>query len=90
MGIPGIKYLDEGSRQPGVASMTQAQLDARISTLKKDIDSGLGNQDRMKQILSSLEQERASHPKLTHNFVVFPGEEQNIKILERNAEKTTK
>ena len=89
-GIPGIKYLDEGSRQPGVASMTQAQLDARISTLKKDIGSGLGNQDRMKQILSSLEQERASHPKLTHNFVVFPGEEQNIKILERNAEKTTK
>jgi hypothetical protein len=89
-GIPGIKYLDEGSRRPGVTSMTQAQLDARISTLKKDIDSGLGNQDRMKQILSSLEQERASHPKLTHNFVVFPGEEQNIKILERNAEKTTK
>jgi hypothetical protein len=89
-GIPGIKYLDEGSRRPGVTSMTQAQLDARISTLKKDIDSGLGNQDRMKQILSSLEQERASHPKLTSNFVVFPGEEQNIKILERNAEKTTK
>ena len=89
-GIPGIKYLDEGSRRPGVTSMTQAQLDARISTLKKDIDSGLGNQDRMKQILSSLEQERASHPKLTNNFVVFPGEEQNIKILERNAEKTTK
>ena len=26
----------------------------------------------------------------TSNFVVFPGQEQNIKILERNAEKTTK
>jgi len=89
-GIAGIKYLDEGSRKPGVTSMTQAQLDTRIDILKKDIDSGLGNQDRMKQILSALEAERASHPKLTHNFVVFPGEEQNIKILERNAEKTTK
>jgi hypothetical protein len=90
MGIPGIKYLDEGSRRPGVTSMTQAQLDTRIDILKKDIDSGLGNQDRMKQILSALEAERASHSNLTRNFVVFPGEEQNIKILERNAEKTTK
>lgn len=85
-GIPGIKYLDEGSRQPGVASMTQAQLDTRINILKKDIDSGLGNQDRMKQILSSLEAERASHPKLTRNFVTFPGEEQSMTILERNGQ----
>jgi hypothetical protein len=87
MGIPGIKYLDEGSRRPGVTSMTQAQLDTRIDILKKDIDSGLGNQDRMKQILSALEAERASHSNLTRNFVVFPGEEQNLKILERNSEK---
>ena len=83
-GIPGIKYLDEGSRQPGVASMTQAQLDTRINILKKDIDSGFGDQDRMKQILSALEAERASHPKLTRNFVTFPGEEQSMTILERN------
>lgn len=90
MGIPGIKYFDELSRRPGVASMTQAQIDARISSLKKDIGSGLGNQERMKQQLASLEQERASHPKLTRNFVVFPGEEKNMTILERNAEKITK
>ena len=84
MGIPGIKYLDELSRRPGVASMTQAQIDARISSLKKDIGSGLGNQKRMKEQLASLEKERASHPKLTRNFVVFPGEEKNMTILERN------
>jgi hypothetical protein len=90
MGIPGIKYLDELSRRPGVASMTQAQIDARISSLKKDISSGLGNQERMKQQLASLEQERASHPKLTRNFVVFPGEEKNMTILERNAKKSAK
>lgn len=89
-GVAGIKYFDELSRRPGVASMTQAQIDARISSLKKDIGSGLGNQERMKQQLASLEQERASHPKLTHNFVVFPGEEKNMTILERNAEKSAK
>jgi hypothetical protein len=85
-GIPGVKYLDQGSRQPGVSSMTQAQLDTRIDILKKDIDSGLGNQDRMKQILSALEAERASHSKLSRNFVVFPGEEKNMTILERNGQ----
>jgi hypothetical protein len=83
-GISGIKYLDEGSRRPGVTSMTQAQLDTRIDILKKDIDSGLGNQDRMKEILSALEQERASHSNLTRNFVVFPNEEKSMTILERN------
>jgi hypothetical protein len=44
-GIPGIKYLDEGSRTKGEG---------------------------------------------TRNFVVFPGEEKNMIILERNAEKITK
>lgn len=83
-GITGIKYLDQSSRQPGTASMTQAQLDTRIDILKKDIASGLGNQDRMKQILSSMEAERDLHTNLTRNFVVFPGEEQNMTILERN------
>jgi hypothetical protein len=87
IGIPGIKYLDEKSRNPGITSMTQAQLDTRIDILKKDIDSGLGNQDRMKQILSALEAERASHQNLTRNFVTFPGEEQNLRILERNNQR---
>jgi len=86
LGIPGIKYLDQNSRQPGIASMTQAQLDTRINILKKDIDSGLGDQERMKQILSSMEQERALHTNLTRNFVVFPGEEKSMRILERNGE----
>jgi len=84
-GIPGVKYFDELSRRPGASSMTQAQLDTRIDILKKDIDSGLGNQDRMKEILSALEQERAYHSNLTRNFVVFPGEEKSMTILERNS-----
>lgn len=84
MGIPGIKYLDQGSRKPGVSSMTQAQMDARINSLKKDISSGLGDQEKMKQNLLSYEAERASHSNLSRNFVTFPGEEKNLRILERN------
>ena len=86
MGISGVKYLDEGSRRPGVSSMMQSQLDTRIDILKKDIDSGLGNQDRMKQILSALEKERAAHTNITRNFVVFPGNEHMLKIESRNGQ----
>jgi hypothetical protein len=84
IGVPGIRYLDQMSRQPGVASLTQSQIDARINSLKSDIASGLGDQKRMKEILSSLEAERASHPKLTSNFVVFPGNENLLTIKEIN------
>jgi hypothetical protein len=72
------------SRRPGVSSMTQSQIDARIDSLKADIASGLGNQKRMKEILYSLEAERASHPELTSNFVVFPGNENLLTIKEIN------
>jgi hypothetical protein len=84
IGVPGIRYLDQMSRKPGVASLTQSQIDARINSLKSDIASGLGDQKRMKEILSSLEAERASHPKLTSNFVVFPGNENLLTIKEIN------
>ena len=83
-GITGIRYLDQMSRRPGVSSMTQSQIDARIDSLKADIASGLGNQKRMKEILSSLEAERANHPELTSNFVVFPGNENLLTIKEIN------
>jgi len=83
-GVAGIKYLDELSRRPSVSSLTQAQMDARINSLKADIGSGLGNQERMKQQLASLEEERATHKNLTRNFVVFPNEEKSMTILERN------
>lgn len=84
IGVPGIRYLDQMSRKPGVASLTQSQIDARINSLKSNIASGLGDQKRMKEILSSLEAERASHPKLTSNFVVFPGNENLLTIKEIN------
>jgi hypothetical protein len=81
-GIRGIKYLDQNSRHPGTASLTPHQIDTRINVLRKDIDSGLGDQNRMKQILSSLEAEKALHTNLTRNFVVF--DPSHMTILERN------
>lgn len=83
-GIRGVKYLDQNSRQPGTASMTQRQIDTRIDILKKDIASGLGDQSRMKQILSSLEKERALHTNQTRNFVVF--DPSHMTVLERNSQ----
>ena len=81
-GIKGISYLDQGSRTSKVTSTPINQLDARIEILKKDIESGLGNQEVMKQKLKNLEAERAKSTNLTSNFVVF--DPSDVKILERN------
>jgi hypothetical protein len=83
-GIRGVKYLDQNSRQPGTASMTPLQINTRIDILKKDIASGLGDQSRMKQILSSLEMEKALYENPTRNFVVF--DPSHMTILERNSQ----
>jgi hypothetical protein len=83
-GIRGVKYLDQSSRQPGTASMTPLQINTRIDILKKDIASGLGDQNRMKQILSSLEKEKALYENPTRNFVVF--DPSHMKIIERNSQ----
>jgi hypothetical protein len=58
-GIPGIKYLDEGSRQP-------ANL---YEQLKKDLPlyQAKGN----KSAVASIEQQLANPPNLTSNYVVF-------------------
>jgi hypothetical protein len=63
-GIPGIRYLDQGSRVP-------AQLDARIDVLRKDLASGLGDHRPMLNRLESLLNERARYGDPTSNYVVF-------------------
>lgn len=80
-GIPGIKYLDQGSRNPGFSSLTPTQLDARIDTLRADIAGGGGNQAVMKDKLAGLERERASYDNLTSNYVVF--DDKLIDILKK-------
>jgi hypothetical protein len=70
-GIPGIKYLDQGSRNPGFSSLKPAQLDARIETLQADIASGGGDQKLMRDRLAMLERERDTYRNQTHNYVLF-------------------
>lgn len=84
-GFKGIKYLDQGSRNPGFSSLTPAQLDSRIDGIKESLDAGLGNKEVLERQLKSLQTERDSYKNLTSNFVVF--DPKDVKILERNKEK---
>ena len=70
-GIPGIKYLDQGSRNPGFSSLTPTQLNARISTLQQDIAGGKGNTPLLQSRLDDLLREQASYKNQTSNYVVF-------------------
>tara|TARA_R110000868_G_scaffold388792_2_gene657880 strand:- start:1346 stop:2698 length:1353 start_codon:yes stop_codon:yes gene_type:complete len=79
-GIPGIKYLDEASR--GVSQKYVVNIPEfggyDFSTLKE-----------AKAFIKSNPQyktELIEPKKTTSNFVTFPGEEQNLRILQRNAE----
>lgn len=85
LGIKGIRYLDQGSRNPGFSSLTPSQLEARMDVLKEDIKSGLGNQEVMKEQLKRYERELESYKNLTSNFVVF--DPTDVKILEKNSQK---
>ena len=93
-GIPGIKYLDEGSRGTNYRG-DSAFFHAATDFKNNDYSLSDALQEMKKAYKNASEQELrdaldAVYTPKTSNFVVFPGEEQNIKILERNAEKTTK
>jgi len=83
LGIKGIRYLDQGSRNPGFSSLTPTQLQSRIESLQTDIKSGGGNQAKMKDQLKALQNEMDSYKNMTSNFVVF--DPSTVKILEENA-----
>jgi len=85
LGIKGIRYLDQGSRNPGFSSLTPTQLQARIESLQTDIKSGGGNQAKMKEQLKALQNEMDSYKNMTSNFVVF--DPTDVKILEKNSQK---
>jgi hypothetical protein len=85
LGIKGIRYLDQGSRNPGFSSLTPTQLQARIESLQTDIKSGGGNQAKMKEQLKELQNEMDSYKNMTSNFVVF--DPTDVKILEKNSQK---
>jgi hypothetical protein len=85
LGIKGIRYLDQGSRNPGFSSLTPTQLDARIDGIKESLDAGLGNKEVLERQLKSLQTERETYKNMTSNFVVF--DPTDVKILEKNSQK---
>jgi hypothetical protein len=85
LGIKGIRYLDQGSRNPGFTSLTPSQLETRMDILREDIKSGLGNQEVMKDQLRKMQTEMDSYKNMTSNFVVF--DPSTVKILEKNKKK---
>ena len=88
LGIKGIRYLDQGSRNPGFSSLTPSQLEKRMDILKEDIKSGLGNQELMKDQLRKMQTEMDSYKNMTSNFVVF--EPSTVKILEENSKPVSR
>lgn len=72
-GIPGIRYLDQGSRAPG--GLGRVQLENSIATLRDDIarleQTGGGDLPRLREKLSSFEGALGAMPKASRNYVVF-------------------
>jgi hypothetical protein len=95
-GIPGIRYLDGGSRATtGGEVLGTFQKDGKwFSKIRVANRGGVGFQDPTTMITTSMpfksEAEALSWAKSkvnhqgTSNYVVFPGEEHLLKILERN------
>ena len=73
-GVPGIKYLDEGSR--GASGTGKWKL--KFLTGEEKIYDFKPDDDVLKMMNATAE------PHVTRNFVIFPGEEQSMTILERN------
>ena len=74
-GIPGIKYLDEGSRNlANTWIVRHPQGGENVFSSKASAEA----------YLKRNPEETLIEPKVTSNFVVFPGNENMLTILERN------
>jgi hypothetical protein len=75
--VPGIKYLDSQSRGP-----------SGTGRWRLDFKDGTSQEFNFKPNDDVLEQMGATATPIgTRNFVIFPGEEQKLRILQRNEEK---
>jgi hypothetical protein len=78
MGIPGIKYFDEGSRNlANTYIVRNSQGGENVFSSKAAAEA----------YVKKYPEDKLIEPKVTRNFVVFPGEEKSMTILERNAKK---
>jgi hypothetical protein len=78
VGIPGIKYFDEGSRNLA---------NTWIVRHPQGGENVFSSEESAKEFLKRYPGDALIPPKVTRNFVTFPGEEQNLRILERNSQK---
>ena len=82
LGIPGIKYLDEGSRGNfRVQNKYKGQNYGEAVSFKTEQQA---KDYAAEQVAKGFE---ADVQPGTRNFVVFPGEEQSLTVLERNGER---
>jgi hypothetical protein len=79
-GIPGIRYLDQGSRFTPQAAIDFSQHLDGSQRFTVNGPKGDMHFNSMKEAQDYIEGLR------TRNYVVFPGEEKNVKILERNGQ----
>lgn len=87
-GIPGIRYLDQGSR----GTKTLPQLQANLRAMQKSLDSQerttIDNVDhqavvnRLREVVDDLKKQTEEHEKPTRNFVIF--NDKDIKITHKN------
>lgn len=77
-GIPGVQYLDEGSR-----NLANTWIVKHPQGGENVFSSKASAEDYAKK----YPEETLIAPKVTRNFVTFPGEEKNMTILERKGQK---
>ena len=84
-GIPGIKYLDGGSRINGSFKITPPDQTVSGKWMVKgdDYNSKGLHFDSEAEALAKMQEMNNS---ATRNYVIFPGNERLLKILERNGE----
>ena len=73
-GIPGLKYLDEGSRNTAGKWIAKHPMGG---------ENAFNTEAELNAFLKRNPEMAAVKPKQTRNFVVFPGEEKKVRILER-------
>jgi len=86
VGIPGIRYLDEGSRNTALRPHFDVVRKRDGTTVMRVIEGG-EKRPYIAELTASGEFElRGPIDKRTRNFVVFPGEEKKVRILERDGQ----
>jgi hypothetical protein len=84
-GIPGIRYLDQGSRVGSITGQKISQIEGSLKQARADLaGGGFGDPERLMRKIANLEHELSLH-RPTSNYVMFPGTEGLIDITKKYA-----